>query len=88
MLAAGLLLGIGLEGFVDGIVLHQILQGHHLLSSEGGRPASHVAGLEANTLADGLSMPSRGWPCVPASGCCGGWAVEPRRPPGADGWSA
>jgi uncharacterized membrane protein len=27
------LLGIGLGGFVDGIVLHQILQWHHMLSS-------------------------------------------------------
>jgi hypothetical protein len=58
-------------------------RGRLRLSSEGSRPASPVAGLEANTLADGLSMPSRGWPCVPASGCCGGWAVEPGRPPGA-----
>jgi uncharacterized membrane protein len=27
-----LLLGIGLGGFFDGIVLHQILQWHHMLS--------------------------------------------------------
>jgi uncharacterized membrane protein len=39
---------------VDGIVLHQILQWHHLLTSEGSYPATTVAGLEANTLADGL----------------------------------
>ena len=51
---AGLLLGIGFGGFVDGILLHQILQWHHMLTSEGGYPASTVAGLEANTLADGL----------------------------------
>jgi uncharacterized membrane protein len=50
----GLLLGVGLGGFVDGIVLHQILQWHHLLTSEGSHPANTVAGLEANTLADGL----------------------------------
>ena len=48
----GLLLGIGLGGFVDGIVLHQILQWHHMLSSE--RSVATVAGLETNTLADGL----------------------------------
>jgi uncharacterized membrane protein len=48
------LLGIGLGGFLDGIVLHQILQWHHMLTSEGGHPATTVAGLEANTLADGL----------------------------------
>jgi uncharacterized membrane protein len=50
----GLLLGIGLGGFVDGIVLHQILQWHHLLTSEGSHPATTVAGLETNTLWDGL----------------------------------
>jgi uncharacterized membrane protein/quercetin dioxygenase-like cupin family protein len=52
--APGILLGIGLGGFVDGILLHQILQWHHMLSSEPGRPTTTVAGLEANTLADGL----------------------------------
>jgi len=50
----GLLLGVGLGGFVDGIVLHQILQWHHLLTSVDGYPATTVGGLEANTLADGL----------------------------------
>jgi uncharacterized membrane protein len=52
--AGGLLLGVGLGGFVDGILLHQILQWHHMLTSEGSHPATTVAGLEANTLADGL----------------------------------
>jgi uncharacterized membrane protein len=52
--APGILLGIGLGGFVDGIVLHQILQWHHLLSDHGDYPPTTVAGLEANTLADGL----------------------------------
>jgi uncharacterized membrane protein len=50
----GLLLGIGFGGFIDGIVLHQILQWHHLLTATGYHPAGTVAGLEANTLADGL----------------------------------
>ncbi len=49
----GLLLGVGLGGFVDGIVLHQLLQWHHLLSNQGDYPVTTVAGLEANTLADG-----------------------------------
>jgi len=52
--APGILLGIGLGGFVDGIVLHQILQWHHLLSSESEHPKTTVAGLQDNTLADGL----------------------------------
>jgi uncharacterized membrane protein len=51
---AALLLGVGLGGFLDGIVLHQILQWHHMLTSAGGHPASTVAGLETNTLWDGL----------------------------------
>ena len=51
---AGLLLGIGLGGFFDGIVLHQILQWHHLLSSMPEYPPTTVAGLEVNTLWDGL----------------------------------
>jgi uncharacterized membrane protein len=33
LLSAGVLLGVGLGGFVDGIVLHQILQWHNMLSS-------------------------------------------------------
>lgn len=52
--AAGLLQGIGLGGFVDGIVLHQLLQWHHLVSSTEDGAMSTVAGLEANTVADGF----------------------------------
>jgi hypothetical protein len=29
----GIILGVGLGGFVDGIVLHQLLQWHHMLTS-------------------------------------------------------
>jgi uncharacterized membrane protein len=50
----GLVLGVGLGGFVDGIVLHQILQWHHMLTAEGCCPATTVAGLQDNTLADGF----------------------------------
>jgi uncharacterized membrane protein len=52
--APGILLGLGLGGFVDGIVLHQILQWHHMISSTAKGPMDTVAGLEANTLADGV----------------------------------
>ena len=52
--APGILLGVGLGGFVDGIVLHQILQWHHMLSSTNRYPVSTVAGLETNALWDGL----------------------------------
>lgn len=50
---AGVVLGVGLGGFVDGIVLHQILQWHHMLTSAGYPPDS-VSNLQINTLADGL----------------------------------
>jgi uncharacterized membrane protein len=52
-LAPGILLGIGFGGFLDGIVMHQLLQWHHMVSAEGCCPASTVGGLEDNTLADG-----------------------------------
>ncbi len=51
---SGLLFGLGLGGFVDGIVLHQILQWHHMVSSVDGAPTDTVMGLELNTLADGF----------------------------------
>jgi uncharacterized membrane protein len=47
-------MGMGLGGFVDGIVLHQILQWHHMLTGTGDHPSNTVVGLEANTLADGF----------------------------------
>ena len=39
-----IVLGIGLGGFLDGIVLHQILQWHHMLTSTGDYPATTVRG--------------------------------------------
>ena len=50
----GFVIGLGLGGFIDGIVFHQVLQWHHLLTDTGDHPIDTVAGLEANTLADGL----------------------------------
>ena len=50
--APGLLLGVGLGGFVDGILFHQIFQWHHFVSTQ--RAPDTLAGLEVNTLADGL----------------------------------
>ncbi len=46
--APALTIGVGLGGLVDGIVLHQILGWHHLLSARPGFD------LRANELADGL----------------------------------
>ncbi len=52
LIASGFWLGMGFAGFFDGIVLHQILQWHHMLTSV--RPINSIADLEANTLWDGL----------------------------------
>jgi len=51
-LVPGVVLGVGLGGFLDGIVLHQLLQWHHLISSR--ESASTVAGLEENMFWDGI----------------------------------
>ena len=50
--AAGLVLGLGLGMFIDGIVLHQLLQWHHLVAEY--ESTTSVSGLEANTLWDGV----------------------------------
>jgi uncharacterized membrane protein len=50
---AGIFFGLGLGGFFDGIVLHQILQWHHMVTS-AGYPADSVPNLQLNTLLDGL----------------------------------
>jgi len=51
---AGILLGLGLGGFVDGILLHQILQWHHMVSEVDGLAPNNVADLRLNVVADGL----------------------------------
>ncbi len=59
--APGLLLGVGLGGFFDGIFLHQVLQWHHMLTDAGDSwmglaayPDTTLDGLRINTLWDGL----------------------------------
>lgn len=52
LIAAGTLLGIGMGGFVDGIVLHQILQVHNMLSAK--YPPTTLANVEINMVWDGL----------------------------------
>ena len=39
----GLLFGLGFGGFVDGIVLHEILQWHHMIS--GAESSETLAGV-------------------------------------------
>jgi uncharacterized membrane protein len=51
-IAAPVVIGIGVGGFFDGIVLHQLLQWHHVLSNVV--PVTDVAALELNTFWDGV----------------------------------
>jgi uncharacterized membrane protein len=52
LVASGMLLGTGLGGFVDGIVLHQILQWHNMLSSK--LPPTDLVAIKVNMVWDGL----------------------------------
>jgi uncharacterized membrane protein len=52
IISAGILLGAGLGGFVDGILLHQLLQWHNMLSSV--RPPLDLVSMKYNMLWDGL----------------------------------
>jgi uncharacterized membrane protein len=60
LIAAATLLGIGMGGFVDGILFHQLLQLHNLLSAPGYYPKTGVdphqlvVNLEINMFWDGL----------------------------------
>lgn len=52
LIAAATLLGIGLGGFADGILLHQILQWHNMLSSKV--PPTDLVAMKYNMVWDGL----------------------------------
>ena len=52
LISAGLLLGVGLGGFLDGIALHQILQWHSMMSSRV--PPSDLVAMKYNMVWDGL----------------------------------
>lgn len=66
----GIVLGVGLGGFLDGIVLHQLLQWHHMLSGSNTDrigvqyydPAT-IPGLRMNTVWDGIFHVTT-WLCV------------------------
>jgi len=51
LVMAAAIIGIGLSGFFDGILLHQILQWHHLLSLV---PGETFRSIEFQILADGV----------------------------------
>jgi uncharacterized membrane protein len=50
--SSGILFGLGLGGFFDGIILHQLLQWHHMLST--WYPVNTIENLRLNTLWDGI----------------------------------
>lgn len=50
----GFLLGVGMGGFVDGIVLHQILQWHQMLSTTERFGSQTLDDVQANVVADGF----------------------------------
>jgi uncharacterized membrane protein len=52
LIKAGTVLGIGLGGFIDGIVFHQLLQTHNMLSAR--LPKTTIPNLEVNMFWDGL----------------------------------
>lgn len=58
LIAAGTLLGIGLGGFVDGIVLHQVLQVHGMLTAKypkvGVDAETALVNIQINMFWDGL----------------------------------
>jgi uncharacterized membrane protein len=49
---AGLVLGFGIGGLADGVIAHQILGWHHMLS--GWVPADTMHGMRTNTVGDGF----------------------------------
>lgn len=52
LLSAGLALGIGMGGFVDGILFHQLLQIHNMLSAR--IPTTDLVGAKVNMVWDGV----------------------------------
>ena len=52
LIKSGIFLGIGLGGFFDGILFHQLLQVHNMLSARF--PKSTIANIEVNMFWDGL----------------------------------
>ena len=56
--SAGVLFGLGLGGFFDGIVLHQVLQWHHMLTSAGYPPDSVAKSALTGSARSSIGPPS------------------------------
>lgn len=58
LIAAGTLIGVGMGGFFDGILFHQLLQLHGMLTARypkiGVPPATALVNVEINMVWDGL----------------------------------
>jgi uncharacterized membrane protein len=52
LVRAGIFLGIGVGGFIDGILFHQLLQVHNMLSAK--LPRTSIVNIEINMFWDGL----------------------------------
>lgn len=52
LVSAGAVIGFGMGGFIDGIVLHQILQWHQMISNI--LPPDTLANKQVNTFWDGI----------------------------------
>lgn len=52
LITSAMVLGIGIGGFIDGIILHQLLQWHEMLSNK--IPATDFIGKSVNMFWDGL----------------------------------
>jgi uncharacterized membrane protein len=53
-MSPGVTIGIAVAGFFDGIVLHQILQWHHMICIERHCVATTVSTLKRQTFTDGI----------------------------------
>jgi uncharacterized membrane protein len=62
VISAGVLLGTGLGGFLDGILLHQLLQWHNMLSSQ--LPPTDLVAMKVNMFWDGLFHAFTWWVTV------------------------
>jgi hypothetical protein len=58
----GLMVGIGLGGLVDGVIFHQVLQWHHMLTDYGGYRGCVAGGLAGPPVSGAVGVGNgRGW---------------------------